>query len=362
MLSFKYPLKIWERYFLREMTKIFALFLITFYGLYVLIDYSNHSRSFQHYHFTFFKIASFYAYEFITRMDVLVPFAVLLACIKTLCTLNTRNELIALRISGVKLKRLLLPFILFGLLFTAVLYINAEFLLPNAMKFHKQLDHTRAKEKQKKNHHPFIQQIVLEDHSSLIFQSYDNNQNRFFDAVWVRSIDDIYRMRYLFPYAEKPTATSVEHLQRDANGFLTITEMFNEKEFSDMHFNKEALLETLTSLSGQSLSELGSKLTPKRKAISEKEARLFTTFYHKLAMPWLCLLVIIACAPFCTRFSRTLPVFLIFALGVFGLIAFNLFMDAAVILAERQMLAPELAIGVPFICCFAFFGWRFMRL
>ena len=76
---------IWERYFLKELFKVFFLFLFCFYGIYVLVDYATHSHSFHNYHFSFLNIAIYYAYEFIMRMDVLIPFAILLATIKTLC-------------------------------------------------------------------------------------------------------------------------------------------------------------------------------------------------------------------------------------------------------------------------------------
>lgn len=352
-------LMIWERYFLRELLKIFSLFLFTFYGLYVLIDYSNHAKQFQHYHFSVSNVVFYYAYEFITRMDLLVPFAILIAGIKTLCSLNTRNELTALKMSGVPLKRLLLPFILFALFFTSMLYVNTEFFLPNAVKYHKKLDFTRAKEKQKKRNHPFIQQINLEDNSSLIFQAYDSSQDRFFDVFWIRSIDEVYRMRYLF-LRPTPLGESVQQLKRDNHGSLTITQSFDQKEFPDMQFNKNALTETISSINSFSLSELTQKIPERTGLISEKEAKLLTTYYHKLALPWLCLLVIIAIAPFCTRFTRTLPTFSIFALGIFGLIATYLIMDAAVILAERQLLSPEIAIGMPIACLFLFFGYRFL--
>jgi lipopolysaccharide export system permease protein len=352
---------IWERYFLRQTIKIFVLVLVSFYGLYALIDYSTHSSSFQHYHFKLIDIVRFYAYEFVARMDALVPFAILIACIKTLCTLNRHNELVALIASGIPLKRLLIPFIAFGLLLTGAAYLNTEVLQPRATKYHLQLEHKRAKEKQKKHHHPFIQQLNLEDNTSLIFQSYDSISERFFDSYWIRSIDDIYRIRYLYPHAAQPKGTFVEHFQRDNNGRLIITQTLAEADLPDMHFNKKTLLDTVTSPSHLSLTSLKEKLPAHGKILSEKEARLLTTYYYKLALPWLCLLAVIAPAPFCITFSRTLPIFFIYALSLFGLVAAYLIMDAAVILGERQLIAPAIAIWTPFTLFFAFAGWRFLR-
>lgn len=352
---------IWERYFLKETLKVFILFLFGFYALYVLIDYSNHSHSFQSYRFTFFDIASYYAYEFITRMNILVPFAILIACIKTLCSLNTHHELIALMASGIRLKRLLLPFVFFGLFFTGVIYFNTEFLQPRALKYHKQRAQARAKVKQKKHHHAPISQLTLEDGSSFIFQSYDESSELFFDAYWVRSIDDIYRIRELAPYGDMPLGRDVEHLQRHADGAIAVAEFSTQMAFPAMVFDKKTLLDTVSSPNDYSLSTLIDKLPEHENDLSEKEAELLTAYYYKLVFPWLCLLAVIGPAPFCTRFSRTLPVFFIYAIGLFGLFAFYLFMEAATVLAERQMVSPALAIWVPFGCFFGFFGWRFWR-
>jgi lipopolysaccharide export system permease protein len=350
---------IWERYFLRETLKIFTFFLLGFYGLYVLLDYSNHAASFKHYHFTVVDILKFYAFEFVTKMDVLVPFALLIACIKTLCSLNTHNELVALMASGMRLKRLLLPFVLLALCLTGLIYFNTEVLQPLAFKYNTQLDHSRAKAKQKK--HILIQQIVLDDHSTFIFQNYDPIKKEFFDSYWVKSIDNIYRIHYL-SVDSIPIGREIEHFHRNSENALVLIESFDEKSFPDMHFNKEKLIETAVLPETQSLSELKHKLPLSSKELSEKEAHLMTTYYYKLALPWLCLLAVIAPAPFCIRFSRTLPVFFIYAMSIFGLVAFYLIMDATVVLGERQMLNPALAIWIPFGCFFGIFGWRFLRL
>jgi len=353
---------IWERYFLWEITKVFVLFLVAFYGIYVIIDYSTHSRSFHNYHFNFLDIVSFYGYEFITRMDVLIPFAILIACIKTLCSLNTHNELVALMVSGITLKRLLFPFVAFGLFFTGIIYFNTEVLQPRALKYHKQLDHRRAKEKRKKNHHPYIQQLTLDDQSSLIFESYDEVAERFHDAFWVKSIDDIYRIEYLDSKPSIPVGSKVEHLKRDPKGNLEIVEFADEKLFPEIHVEKAKLLDSVASPRDYALSTIKSKLADAEHPLSEKEASLLSTYYYKLAIPWLCLLAIIAPAPFCTRFTRALPVFMIYAISLFGLVAFYLIMDAALLLGERQVVAPAVAIWIPFSCFFALFGWRYARL
>lgn len=352
---------IWERYFLREISKCFLLFLASFYALYVLIDYSNHSHSFQHYHFSLLDLMRYYGYEFVVRMNVLIPFAILISCVKTLCSLNMHHELIALMASGISLKRLLLPFIVFSLFFTALVYLNGEFFHPNAMKYHQQLDHQRAKVKKTKYHYPHIQQLSLKDGSSIIFQRYDPLANEFFDLYWIRSVDDIYRIRDLKLLSEGSIGSLVEHFERDEAGDLRLTEQFEQKQLVDLHFDKQTLIESAASPEALSLSEMRKEISTSTDILSEKEARLVTAYYYKLAIPWLCLLAVLAPAPFCISYTRNLPLFFIYALSLFGLVAFYLIINASVILGERQVMAPALAVWFPFCLFFVFFGFRFYR-
>lgn len=354
--------KIWERYFLRQMCQVFLLFLIGFYALYVLIDYSNHAGSFKHHHFTLVDIVRFYGFEFITRMDVLVPFAILIAFIKTVTTCNTNNELVALMASGIPLKRLMRPFIAFALLCTALIYFNTEVLQPYAVNNHNQLEESRAKKKQKKYKHAVIQQVALKDGSSIVFHRYESATKRFYDAYWIRNIDDIYRIKYLYPHTSLPLGEVVEHLQRNKSGDLLITETFAEKSFDQMHFDKNSLLTTISMPSELSISALKEKLPKPGHSPSEKETQILTLYYYKLAFPWLCLLAVIAPASFCTRFSRTVPLFFIYAGCIFALVAFYIVLDAAVVLGERQVISPELAIWLPFSLVFLTFGYKFSRL
>jgi len=354
-------MKIRQRYFLKEMNKVFFLFLFCFYGLYVLIDYSTHTESFRNYHFSFYDILGLYLYEFVMRMDILVPFALLIACIKVLTSLNAHNELVALMAGGIPLRKILSPFIYFGLFLTLIMYMNTEFIQPKALKYQKQIDLKRSQAKHKKHNHLPIQQLALDDGSSIIFQDYDETNQELYDVYWIRSIDDIIRMRSLFPFAETPFGVSVEHLVRDKDDRITLQDFAREENFSQLKFDKTKLQESVTSPSDLSLSTLYQKSQKQDSLLSEKQAKILSTFYYKLIMPWSCLLAILAPAPFCIRFSRMQPIFFIFAGCISGLVSFYLIMDAGLILGERQVLSPLLALGLPFALFFSFFSFRYIN-
>lgn len=356
-------LKIWERYFLKEVLKTFFLFLICFYGIYVLIDYTNHSRTIHHNEaeLPIKAFCLYYACEFINRSEVLIPFAILLGTIRTLCKLNDQNELIAMMASGVKASRLLRPFLILGLFFTGLMYLNIQYVFPLASKELKFFEDAHAKQKKHKSGPLDVEHVILEDNSTLLFQKYDSIQKFFFDVYWVRSIDDVYKIKHLYPYASPPMGYFVDHFIRNEQNELVIIDSQEVALFPDLKLSAKRLKDSLVQPESMSLSALWNALPDQQEAQSEKEARLLSTFHRKLALPWLCLLAVVAPAPFCMRFSRQFPVFLVYASSLFGLIGIYIVIDAAHVLGRRQFVDPLYALWTPFVVFFLIFGWRYVR-
>ena len=178
---------------------------------------------------------------------------------------------------------------------------------------------------------------MLENQSYIIFQDYDSIKERFVDAYWIRSIDDIFRMKYLYPFKETPVGEYVDHLQRNQEGKLILQDSHQTKVFPEIHFNSHKLTETLTQPQDLSMTALHEKRPAATKNLSEKEAQILSVLYYKIVIPWLCLLAVIAPAPVLRSFHAPAAVFFIYALSIFGLVAFYLIMDAALILGSRQV-------------------------
>lgn len=354
-------LLIWERYFLKELVKMFLLFLGIFYALYMLVDYSSHMGSVSHHH-SKLDIQEFflhYSSEFVVRAEILVPFALLIAFIKIFCELNIQNELVALLAAGYSKKRLLAPAISFALLITLSLYFNTEFLLPKASK---KLQHLNERYVHKKRHiKPIVRHVLLEDGTTLLFRFWNESLKKFEEALWVRSIDEIWHIKKLNPYTSPPTGEFIDILTRTKEGLLALSNSYPLKEIDNMRFNKKRLLETITPPHELALSALSKKLPGLNSLTSEKEARILTAFYRKMALPWLALLAVLAVAPSCLRFSRQFSVFFIYAAAIFGLLSLYLIMDAATVLGDRQVLTPLIAIFAPFTFFSFLFIFRFLR-
>lgn len=357
-------LKIWERYFLREVLKYFFFFILVFYGLYVLIDYSSHSSSLNYGHsrFKIYEIAIYYLCEFVERTEVLIPFGLLLATIRTLTNLNIHNELVALMASGVKIRTLLRPFILVGLAMVMLMYINTQLWMPYALQRINHIDQKHRSQKNKSNQNLTVQSLALKDKTSIIFQNYDIVEKKIIDAYWIRNINDIYRIKYLYPYNEIPIGHFVDHLQRSANGEMTVVATVDTQQFPEMRFHRRDLFQGMIAPEDESLTDLWKKLPQNESITSEKESEVLAVFYHKMIMPWLCLLAVVGPAPFCIRYNRNMPLFFIYALSIFGLVAIYLIFDATLVLGKRQILEPWLAILVPFFVCTGAASYKFVRI
>lgn len=350
--------KLWARHFYSQVIKLFLFIIVCFYGIYVLIDYASHSRSF---HSGWQTIFYHYLIEFIQKIDVLVPFALLIATVRTLCRLNSLNEMVALRASGVPLKTLLRPFIIFGCACTLLLIANNEFFMPTAIQKQHKLAQQHEKSKHKGKHHSAIQQLMLEDGTSVIYSKYEAAEKQFIDAYWIKSIDELYHMKKL-SHEMTPLGIKVDVMERNANGELVLTQSFDNKAFPELHFNQERLIATIAQPDEEAISTLWNKLSLTAPEMTEKQCQVTSCFFHKLILPLLCILAVIAPAPFCVHFSRQLPIFFIYACSIFGLVAMYLVMDAGLVLGKRQVLSPFLAVGIPFIAVFGFFLMRYCKL
>ncbi|MCB1112682.1 MAG: LptF/LptG family permease [Chlamydiia bacterium] len=342
--------KIWERYFLKQYLAILFLILFCFFGLFVIVDFASHANlfRFQRIHFTLLEIAYYYGCEFANHLDVLIPLALLIATIKTLTTLNTSNELTALLVGGVPLHRLVRPFLIVGLLGTAVLYLNTQFLQPLTATSRKVL-YEQRKTGSHKHTLTNVQHLAVADNSDLIYHHYDPTSNRLVDAYWIRSPSDIFHMQHLYTDMTVPLGEHVKHLTRNEAGQL-IPHEFNEKrEFPELTIESSLLMENLNVAKELSLTELWKRYQKSSGTHSEKASTAISDLLFKVSMPWLSILAIIAPIPFCTTHSRTLPIFLIYTVGLAAFLTFFLLLKAFLLLGQRQVLSPFVAIGVPFL-------------
>jgi lipopolysaccharide export system permease protein len=355
-------MKIWERYLLREILKVFFLFLSCFFFLYALIDYSMHMQDFfADKSVQISHIAVYYFFHFVKRADLLIPLALLISTLKVLFSLNSRGELIALQSSGVPRKKILRPFLFIALLCALFNFTSSEFLLPSSLNFLDRFRREHFKHRDEDRHKEPVHVLRLKDRSKIIYQTADADKKTFHDVFWVRSADEIWRIKSLSIDPENPVGFYVDHLQRNKEGNFEKAESFEQYRFAKFRWQPDPTGKGYTPLENRRLSELIGMLIQKTKTTAYEYPQVLTHVLFKLAMPFLALFVVVAGAPFCFRYSRNLPIFITYAIALFGFVAFFTLMDAAVILGENLVVSPYLVILSPILLCGAAFGWKCYR-
>ncbi|QVL57251.1 MAG: LptF/LptG family permease [Simkaniaceae bacterium] len=356
--------KIWQRYFLVEILKTFFLFLLCFFILYALIDYSMHMQEImKNKRISIVDLAIYYGMLFSKRCDLLLPLSLLIASVKVLTSLNRRNELLALQTSGIAVHRLTRPFFFVGLICVGLSYCNFEVLAPKSLNY---IDHFEKKYLKKKSTRKVkksaIHALPLEDGTRLLYQKYDAEEKEFFDLFWILSIDELYHIKTLKVTGADPVGAFVDHMVRNEKGEIKKVASYPSLPFKNLNLNFDLQDHLSIPMENRSISDLLAMTLNKTPLFYENRSTVHTHLYFKLFMPWLPVLVLIGVVPFCVPSVRFLPTFLIFSVTIFGYITFFTVMDGCVILGETQALPSFWAIFTLPIAFFAIFGPRFIKM
>lgn len=85
-------------------------------------------------------------------------------------------------------------------------------------------------------------------------------------------------------------------------------------------------------------------------------------FFYKAFIPFISFLAVLGPAPYCLRFGRTLPVFLIYGISLFVFVSFFTIARASIIIGESQVLPPLIAMGTIPLVFFLSIGWKYAKL
>lgn len=355
---------IWKRYLIKEILKVFFLFLFSFYFLYAMIDYSMHLQQImKSTKIGMGDLSLYYTMLLSKRSDLLLPLALLIALLKVICTLNRKNELLAFQAGGISIKKLLSPFLILGFFCLAVNYLNLEFLAPRSLNYIDQFEKKYfRKKKPEKQKGEAVHVLPLEDGSHLIYQGYDQEKKELFDVFWVITPDNLWHMKTLSLKNSIPVGNKVDALRRTEKGLMEKGDAHETHLFHDLKLDFDLKTYIGKPMENRSISELAQLMKSPQAFLKEKKNLIRSQFYFKMLMPWLSLFVVIGVAPYVTTFSRHLSVFLIFSLGIFGYIALFMIISASVILGESQVISPFWALFTIPMVTFFFFGRKYLKM
>jgi lipopolysaccharide export system permease protein len=121
-----------DRYILRKVAAPLTLVFVTFVGIFVLVDLFDHANRFIDNDVPLRIIGLYYLYYAPMIVVLTAPVAMLLATLLALGRLSRRNEIMAMKGSGISLYRILAPVLLLALTLSLVVLVVGEELLPPA--------------------------------------------------------------------------------------------------------------------------------------------------------------------------------------------------------------------------------------
>lgn len=355
---------IWQRYVLGSLLKGFLFFLFCFFFLYSLIDFSTHSQDFFiKGSLNFSKLSSFYSYQFIKRLELLLPLSLLISTARTLTTLNASRELVALQASGLSLKKIFRPFFQLAVVCSLLGYCNEEVFIPKWTASFTETKHARTKNPLKKTSRKQFTVLCLNDSSKLIYQSFDPEKNVFFDVYWITSFNDIWRMKYLNADPKEPIGQFVDHIVRNKEGLLEKKESFDITHIPSLKWDFQQLNKKQSSIKYQKISQLAKLMWESKDNRSfHLRSEIQTYFFRKLAIPLLPFLILIGVLPFCVRYSRIPPVFMIYGPSLLAFVVFFTLMNAMTIIGENRVIPPFIAVFSPLILSLTLTAKRFYKI
>jgi lipopolysaccharide export system permease protein len=302
----------------------------------------------------------YYVNQFLKRLDFILPMALLLSTLKVLTSLNTQNEWTVFQVAGLSTRKLLSPFFAISLLCSTFLWINFEYLLPPALQNIDEfrMSHSHGSHLVKRREK--IHLIPLKDQSKLLYQSYNAEKHALFDVLWIKSGDEIWRMKYLSADPAHPKADFVDHLVRSPNGMMEKQASYDSLILTDLKWHPRYARKALVSFDQKSISELAS-LIKNQKVSPYDMPKVKTALAFKITLPLLSPLIVLSFAPACLTFSRHRSFFLTYAIAIFSFFALYMLLDSLSILSDNALVSPIYTVLLPIFSLFVIFGWKFRK-
>jgi lipopolysaccharide export system permease protein len=356
-------MNIWQRYFYKQFIYTILFILFCIYGLYILVDIMAHLKAVTDSKSSFVAWIEYYLATFSKRLDILLPFSLLIASIRTLLTFQLRGELVAMLASGISKQELLKPFLIVAASCSLLLYANYEWVFPAAVSKIAIIQETRFGKDDLEERIEAPKEVMLNDGTKLIYGVYKRKTKEFENVFWICSADNIYHMKTLSVLPDSPPkGLYVDHIERSKEGLLEVIASHETEEFPSMHFDKAALKYSVIPPSEQSLFELLYQSWLYLGSSSSKAAEIKSYFFFRLSIPLLCILTFVATAPFCMRFSRHMPILMIYLVAVAALFCTSLLFQAALSLGKNQLIPSYLTQTIPWAFLGYFFGKRYVTL
>ncbi len=123
-------MRILALYMAREFLKMFSFMVVAFVSIYSIFDFLEKANNFSEAGVPTSALVSFFILQIPEIVALMVPVAILMATVITLGLMSKRNEVVAVKSSGVSIFRFTLPIVLLALALTLMVALLNETVLP----------------------------------------------------------------------------------------------------------------------------------------------------------------------------------------------------------------------------------------
>ncbi|MBI4799440.1 MAG: LPS export ABC transporter permease LptG [Desulfarculus sp.] len=184
-------MRILAQYMSREFLKLFGILVMGFVAIYTIFDFIEKADNFAHAGVPTSAMLSFFLLQVPEITSLMVPVAVLMSTVITLGLMGKRNELVAVKSSGVSLFRFSLPILLTALAMTMAVALLNETILPR----------TKAKTN-------YIWDVLVEKRPDKIFLK---------EKFWYKGQNSIYRVGFYDPETQSLADVVYYRFDKDFN-------------------------------------------------------------------------------------------------------------------------------------------------
>lgn len=345
------PLKLLDRYVVRNFLQAYVYCIIGFISIWLIFDVSDNISSFIDQQIGLVLVVRYYATQIPQILIILLPVSLLLALLFSLGRMSRANEIVSMLTAGVSIPRLLMPLIGIGLATVAAATALNYSLAPHAELAHKYFIAT-AHARQA----PIIEGQIFRnrtDSRTWFIQNFRLGHN-VFNTVQVLQQDphDNIVENYLAARAVYHPETKTWEFENakvvhyDATGNIVneqILPLLKIEHWSETPFRLRSANVRAEFLS---VPELRDYLHFNSDFPATLLAPFRTHFQYRLALPWTCLVVVCIAAPLGIGYSRR-GVLASVASAVILIFTMNFLTHLFLALGEGDRISPAVAAWTP---------------
>lgn len=356
-------MKLLDRYMLKQYLRSFFFIMLTFVCIFLLVDLVQKIAQFLDNKLTFAEILHYYWLMIPWMLHWCFPVSALLAIVFFFGQTNKFNELTALKVGGISLYRLALPFILFGLLLSAFSFFFEDFVVVPAQQNVTEFIQNNMKLNNRTYEQRIHKQVYfqLPDHQIFTIRRYNitNGRGRYaglhkvidgkiterIDAVHVRWLED--KEQWLLLNVQKRIFTPDNEIFSKKDS-LTLTLDVSPRELSQKSVRPENM--TFGQLRG---------FIQRSRQLGMETMRWETNLYFRTSMNFACFIVILIGIPLVTFQRRTGGYGGGIAASLILLFTFYVFLTFGKVLGVAGVMSPFWAVWFPNVF-FLFIGFIMM--